>query len=276
MEFRPVVHKLFYYQNKIRSLLVGMGYSQVQTYSFRAKGEVEIQNPFAKDKPFVRQNITDGLLESLVMNARNVDLLGEDTVKIFEMGSVFTKEREYTVLGLGYVDPKKKKTKAKEKEELENVLAQLSEVLGGKVVGEIIDRAEGGAVVQIDLTALAEVFPQPESFGNVLETNPSGALFKTLSPYPFMVRDVAVFVNNESEKKELEDILRNNAGILLAREPRLFDEFVKKQDDGTAQISYAYKLVFQAYDRTLTDVEVNAVMDGIHAEIGKHAGWEVR
>lgn len=276
MDFKPQVNKLFYYQNRIRGFLVSKGYSEVETYSFKGKGEVEIVNPFSKDKPFVRANITDGLIDALVFNARNVDLLGDDTINIFEIGSVFTGEKECVVLGLGYLDPKKKKSKAGEKEMLEHILILLSDELGQKVSGEIIDRPEGGAVVQIDLTALVEFLPQPENFGDVLETFPKTSVFKPLSAFPFVVRDVAVFVNSETEQKELEDIIRTHAGTLLAREPRLFDEFIKNQDDGTTRISYAYKLVFQAYDRTLTDVEINTIMDAVYAEIKKNEGWEVR
>ncbi len=276
MGFTPVVNKVFYYQNKIRQLLVSYGYSELQTYVFRDKGEVELANPLAKDKPFLRPAIYDGLFDSLSLNARNVDLLGVDTVNIFEIGTVFTKEKEYFVLGIGYLDPKKKKSKAKEKEELESVLVKLSEELGEKVTSDIVDRAEGGAVAQVDLSELVEKLPQPEKYGDILETDPQIERFRSISLYPFVVRDIAVFVNSEEDQKILEDLLQKGAGELLAREPRLFDVFKKENEEGTSKVSYAYKLVFQAYDRTLTDEEVNKVMDGIYAEITKNKGWEVR
>ncbi len=276
MGFTPTVNKSFYYQNKIRQLLVSWGYSELQTYIFRNKGEVELANPLAKDKPYVRANIHDGIFDSLSLNARNVDLLGVDTVNVFEIGAIFTKEKEYSVLGIGYLNPKKKKSKAKEKEELENILAKLSEELVEKVTGEIIGRPEGGAVVQIDFSSLIEKLPQPEKYGDVLETDPKIDKFKTISSYPFVSRDIAVFVNSEDEKEKLEKIIRGNAGELLVREPRLFDEYRKELEDGEVKISYAYKIVFQSHEKTLTDVEVNKVMDKIYAEIAKNKGWEVR
>ena len=91
-----------------------------------------------------------------------------------------------------------------------------------------------------------------------------------------MSRDIAVFVNSEDEKEKLEKIIRGNAGELLVREPRLFDEYRKELEDGEVKISYAYKIVFQSHEKTLTDVEVNKVMDKIYAEIAKNKGWEVR
>ncbi|MCK5096141.1 MAG: phenylalanine--tRNA ligase subunit beta [Candidatus Pacebacteria bacterium] len=274
--FVPKINPMFYYQNKIRQLLVSYGYSELQTYVLRDKGEIELANSFAKDKPFIRASIYDGLFDALVLNSRNVDLLGVDTVNVFEIGNVFTKEKEYFVLGIGYLDPKKKKIKAKEKEELEEVLVKLSGDLGEKVTGEIVDRPEGGAVAQVDLTALVEKLPAPKEYGNVLETNSKIDRFKMISLYPHMSRDIAVFVDSEKDQKVLEDILVKGAGELLALNPRLFDVFKKESEDGTSKVSYAYKLVFQAHGRTLTDKEINKIMDGIYAEIAKNDGWEVR
>jgi phenylalanyl-tRNA synthetase beta chain len=276
MGFVPKVNKAFYYQNKVRKFLVSNGYSELQTYVLRERGQVELANPVAKDKPFIRESIFDGIFDALTLNARNADLLGVGTINVFEIGTVFEKTKEYFVIGIGYLDPKKKKSKAKEKEELEHVLKQLSEELGQKVEGKIVDRPEGGAVVQVQFAELIDALPTPDSYGDVLETDQRPVRFKSISPYPFMTRDIAVFVNSEADKDVLEKILVDGAGDLLVREPRLFDVFEKKNDDGTSRISYAYKLVFQSYERTLTDEEVNTIMDKIYAEIAKHEGWEVR
>jgi len=276
MDFSPKVNKEFYYKNKLQKILVSYGYSELQTYMFRDKGEVELANPLAKDKPFVRANIYDGFFSSLTLNAHNLDLLVLDTINIFEIGTVFTKEKEYTVLGIGYFDPKKKKSKSKEKEKLEEVLGKLSEELGKKVTGDFIDRAEGGAVVQVDFSRLIEELPQPESYGDVLKTQTKTEKFKTISLYPSISRDIAVFVNSEDDQEKLEEIMRTNAGDLLVTEPRLFDEYRKESEDGKVKISYAYKMVFQSYEKTLTDVEINKIMEKIYSEISKNKDWEVR
>jgi phenylalanyl-tRNA synthetase beta chain len=69
--------------------------------------------------------------------------------------------------------------------------------------------------------------------------------------------------------EEVADKLTTVAGPLLVRHA-LFDTFIK---DG--RTSYAFRLVFQATDRTLTDEEVNRVMDELYA-VAKNNGWEVR
>jgi phenylalanyl-tRNA synthetase beta subunit len=55
------------------------------------------------------------------------------------------------------------------------------------------------------------------------------------------------------------------------QEPYLFDSFTK---DG--KTSYAFRMIFQAYDRTLTDEEVDGIMAKINEKISAQADWQVR
>ena len=93
--------------------------------------------------------------------------------------------------------------------------------------------------------------------------------YKPFSNYPFMTRDIAFWAPASADVAALESLLRENAGELLARLD-LFDRFEKE-----GKVSYAFRLVFQAFDRTLTDDEVNAIMDTISASLSS-AGYEVR
>ena len=88
--------------------------------------------------------------------------------------------------------------------------------------------------------------------------------------YPFIVRDVAVFVSPDALSESVEKVIRDNAGRLVIRGPELFDEFSK---DGKK--SLAFRLVFQSFDRTLSDMEANGLMEKVYKEIKKH-GWEIR
>jgi len=76
------------------------------------------------------------------------------------------------------------------------------------------------------------------------------AKFKMWSLFPFIARDIAVWVPENIESEEVEKIIKENAGDVVVRGPELFDEFKKE-----GQISYAFRLVFQSFERTLTDEE---------------------
>lgn len=95
--------------------------------------------------------------------------------------------------------------------------------------------------------------------------------FKMWSLHPFISRDIAVWVPEGGGSEKLEKLLKENAGELLVREPYMFDSFSK---DG--KTSYAFRLVFQSYDRTLTDTEVNEIMDKINNKIKENKNWQVR
>lgn len=94
--------------------------------------------------------------------------------------------------------------------------------------------------------------------------------FKMWSLYPFIARDIAVWVPENVSNEEVMKVIKDNAGDLVVRGPELFDEFKK---DG--KVSYAFRTVFQSYDRTLTDAEVNDFMDKVKGEMEKR-GWQVR
>lgn len=94
--------------------------------------------------------------------------------------------------------------------------------------------------------------------------------FTEWSVYPHMTRDIALWVEEGVEASEVQNILKEYAGEYLVREPRLFDTFSK---DG--KTSYAFRLVFQSMDKTLTDADIEPGMEKI-GEILKKKGWEIR
>lgn len=101
--------------------------------------------------------------------------------------------------------------------------------------------------------------------------------FKMWPLYPFIARDVAVWVPENVKSEEVLKVIKENAGDMVIRDPELFDEFKKPASSagGDAKISYAFRTVFQSYDRTLTDAEVNEIMNKISEKI-KENGWQVR
>jgi|SRR3989338_406889 len=94
--------------------------------------------------------------------------------------------------------------------------------------------------------------------------------FKMWSLYPFISRDIALWVPAEVSSSKVHKVIKDNAGDLVVRGPELFDEF--KKDD---KVSYAFRIIFQSYDRTLTDGEVNEQMDKVKQAVEKE-GWTVR
>ena len=261
------IHAQYYYSEKIRHVLIAQGFSEVITSSFRKKDTIELQNALASDKGYLRSTLTTNLTEALDRNMPNVDLLGLSRVALFEIGTVFGKTSdnhdvsEHVSLGIA-VRTKQQGYTPKDDAHLKEIEEILETSLGGPLNAKI----EHG-VLECDLTALVGILPVPHSYEEYV--TPAQVVFKPYSTYPFVSRDIALWVPEDITDTHVRTLIEDNAGPLLLS-IRLFDTFSK---DG--RTSYAFRLIFQSSERTLTDAEVGESMQHISAALtGKH--FEIR
>ena len=246
INFKPKTNGTFSKIVWARNKLLAEGYSEVMTYVFRDRGEVEVLAS-ASDKKFLRTNLSDGLKESLKLNQLEAPLLDEEQIKIFEIGAIFLKDREE--IRIAYNEKEK-----------------MIEISLNKFVSEKLSPEEHGYISAEKFLMLAP----SRSQGSSEETFHS-QIFKPWSVFPFIVRDMAVWVPDTVESNLVYKVIKENAGDLLVRNPKLFDEFKKEN-----KTSYAFRLVFQSYDKTLTDDEVNDIMLKISHKIKENSSWEIR
>ncbi len=244
----------------IKTILIKNGFDEVITYSFGKKGDISVVKPLAKDKSYLRKNLIVGLTDALELNFKNKDLFAVDTIKIFEVGHVFTEQGEKTVLGIGIKTSNKKN---KIKNILDETIKDISSVIGCEIKVNLLDQQE---IIEIELD---EILLKDFNINNELHELGS-VIYQPFSLYPFMSRDIAVWAKNTKTKSDIENIITNLGTDLLIRYD-LFDEFSK--DDRT---SYAYRLVFQSSDRTLTDEEINPIMDKIYTTLQSDSDFEIR
>ncbi len=95
--------------------------------------------------------------------------------------------------------------------------------------------------------------------------------YKSVSIYPRIIRDIAVWVPEATKAETVSGLIKNLAGDLGVERPVLFDKFSKE-----GRKSLAFRLVFQSHDRTLSDDEVNALMNQIIDGLEKQADFDVR
>lgn len=286
------IEKGLYYQNRIRDCLSKQGFSEVYTYTLASKGEAEIQNPLASDKGFVRTDLSPKIEEALSKNIYYADLLGLSKIKIFEIGKVFKGGREFMSLTIGIAHKKATKNERPNDEikivrdNLFDVLGVKAEILctvddtgglisiGGKTIG-VTNNIDG--VMEVDLDTLIEGLPQPTEYFHV-ETNKENKKFIQPSEFPFIARDIAIFVPGAKGKDdEMMKIIKMHGGDNLVRVD-IFDIFEKK-DKATGVVektSYGFRLVFQSKDKTLTSEEVDKVMETITFHMKQRDGLEVR
>ena len=249
------INPYHYYGERIRATLIDAGFSEVVTSSFRKRDEVELQNALASDKGFLRSTLRNNLIESLDRNMPNADLLGILQVQIFEIGTVFHKTEdgsdvtEHMSLALA-VRTKQQGFSPKDDARLLEVQTLLETALGAPLAATI----EKG-VLECDFSELLTKLPAPSAYEPY--TAQTSTLFKPYSLYPFISRDIALWVPETTTEDDVRSFIESNGGALLFS-IRLFDTFTKE-----GRVSYAFRLIFQSLERTLTDSEVGEVMERI-------------
>lgn len=250
---KPAVNKEYYYTEKVRNILRDTGFSEVYLYSLVPKGELEVQLPLAEDKKAYRTNLSEGLTKCLAQNRPNLALLGGSSIDIFEVGHVYEGGKEKLKLGIASTDGRR----------VNEGLVAL-ELLVGKIESK-------SNVHELDWGEALAKLPEPNSYDDLnITLTKSPVMFEQYSQYPFILRDVAVWVPNTTKPEEIEKIIKREGGEWLVR-VNLFDTFTKGD-----QTSYAFRLVFQSMERTLTDVDANAVHARIVKALNATPGFSVR
>lgn len=269
------INKNSYYQSKIKSVLKEKGFSEIYTHSLIDHGEVKLANPLNIERGVLRNNLTENVKEKLAHNIKYTDALGLSEIKIFEIGKVFKNSGENFNLAISIENiknPKGWNFETVVKELLTGIMTEIG-VKSESFLSKLIIKEN---IAELDLDTIIADLPEPQI--NLPEEKSVIIKYEPISPYPFSVRDIAVFVPGEAideNKNNVLDIIKNNGTDLLVR-TTLFDVFTKSKDGEPARTSYAYRLVFQAKDRTLIDNDTNPIMTKITVEMNSKEGWQVR
>ncbi len=219
---------------RMKDTLVEKGFIEVSTQSFTKKGEVYLANPLDKSRPALRPSLEGTLHEALERAKLSAPLVlpPNEKPKLFEVGTVFPKENEFIEL---------------------------------RMTEPVSEWGEGAGVSDnLSVAKLAEYGKDYAPKNYVL-----GA-YKPFSIYPFVLRDIALWVSGSTTSDEILSTVRSQAGELLFRTD-LFDTFEKN-----GKKSYAFRLVFQSMDRTLSDAEVNTLMEKVTSALNSQSGFSVR
>ncbi|MBS3811443.1 MAG: phenylalanine--tRNA ligase subunit beta [Halanaerobiales bacterium] len=268
----------------------------------RYRDWVSIKNPLNKDFGLLRTSLIPGLIEAMSTNAKRQI----EELKYFEIGRVFfnqgKNERplEKTKLSAGSMGSVQDRwdLDAPDFYYLKGVLEEFFKKLNidknikyltgsqpfyhpgraadifykdkkigilGELKQEIIeqyDLKERSAVLEIDLMTIFE------------EVEIGDYLFEMLPKYPAVVRDLAVMLSEDIPMMEVLNLI-NSQGQDILKDTELFDIYQGEQIP-KGKKSIAFKLLFQAKDRTLTDQEVNSVVNQIIEKLKNKYEAEIR
>jgi phenylalanyl-tRNA synthetase beta subunit len=263
-----VPHKRLHYENKIKKILHEAGFSEILAYSFGDVGEVQIVKGSALDKEKLRTDLATGLHKAFQLNMLNAPLLQIDTVKMYEFGNIFTKTGERRHFALIIDDGKKKSSFT---EEVDLILSKIKRELGVSNL-EYETKETKPYCIELDFDTLIASLPEPTSY-EPLAQDLSPVHYSPVSPYPFIVRDIAVWVPASVTWEDIRALALQIDSPLVAR-LYCFDTF-EKEIDGVKKTSFAFRFVLQSQERTLTDAEANEVADAMYALL-KEKGYDIR
>jgi phenylalanyl-tRNA synthetase beta chain len=220
---------------RMKDHLVEQGFIEVSTQSFAKKGDITLANPLDKNMPALRMNLEDNLNEALKYAKQYAPLVlaPKQKPKLFEVGTVFPKEGEFFELRMT--------ERVSEWGDTAGISDNLS-------VAKLEEYGKDYAPKRYELGA-----------------------YKPFSLYPFIARDISMWITNSDEARGIVFNLFAEHGVGLLQQVQLLDQFTNKE----GRQSLAFRLIFQSFERTLTDEEVNGIMTGTTAELVAK-GYEVR
>ncbi|MGL4363435.1 MAG: phenylalanine--tRNA ligase subunit beta [Cellulosilyticaceae bacterium] len=120
----------------------------------------------------------------------------------------------------------------------------------------------------------AKVYIAEIDFNMVVESIDRAPSYKALPKFPATSRDLAMLVSADILVGDIDKTIRQRGGKLLEK-VELFDVYQGQQIE-EGHKSVAYKLVFRAADRTLTDEEIQKVMKKILNGLEMNVGATLR
>ena len=96
--------------------------------------------------------------------------------------------------------------------------------------------------------------------------------FKPYSKYPPVYKDIAFWCPEAYEENDFNELARSVAGELVERVENI-DTFTNPK---TGKTSNCYRVTYRSMDRSLTDVEINALQDGLRDKAAAELGVELR
>ncbi|MFA5386368.1 MAG: phenylalanine--tRNA ligase subunit beta [Candidatus Paceibacterota bacterium] len=263
-------------KDKIRNILMGLGLDEVYNYSFSSqKNGVELLNPIAEDKKYLRPSLISLLAQNITDNFR---FLNE--VKIFEIGKVFTgnknavKETLYLGLAVGHKNKKVQETFS----ELKGMIEELFKRIG------LVDFTFGEGKDRVEIYSNNETigWAEHEKNANIAEMNLEKILefveeefeYEPLSKFPAATRDISVLVKSSAR---IGDIMQEIESVdpILINDIDLIDEYEGEHFEENKK-SLTFRIVFQHKDRTLTDKEVDEKMARIHSVLSDKFNAQIR
>ena len=112
-----------------------------------------------------------------------------------------------------------------------------------------------------------DIYVMEINLDKLLEKRTGKMKYKEISKYPTVKKDISIVIEKNISSSEIATCIKKAAGGLLINS-EVFDVYTGKGIEENKK-SLAYSLTFGTNDRTLTDEEINAILDKIIGALSK-------
>lgn len=298
-------------QKKIREILVNSGLSEIYTYGFVSEKDLEmsniseevkkyaitIQNPLSDEYKLMRPTTVPSMMQILATNNNKKN----KQVKLFDLSKSYKNvkqevqngevplQEEILTVGMYGEDVDFYTLKGI----LENILEAIN-VARYDVEKETKNASYhpgrcANLKVGVDVIATwGEVHPQvlnnydiskraylaEVNVTKLVKYAKANKKYVEVPKFPAVERDIAVIVDEKVEVGQIEKIVTKKAKKLL-ESMQLFDIY-RDEKLGENKKSVAYSLIFRDKSKTLSDEEINTVMESVVSELEKSLGATLR
>jgi len=297
---------------RIDDLMMDLGYQEAITYSFvEAKIQQQVNpecqaiallNPIAANMDVMRSSLWPGLLTALANNLNRQ----HDRVRLFEKGRCFqplagstlaNETESLAAVACGSLLPKhwKEETRGLDFFDIKGDIESLLMLTGDTEAFEFsvsghpaLHPGRSARLLHAGQTVgyLGQLHPAVQQALDIDETvylfelklscitTASLPQYQSFSRFPETRRDLAIVVSQDITASRMLKVARTAAGPLL-KKLELFDDYRGKNIPMNKK-SLAFGLTLQHSSRTLTDAEVEEVVESVMVALGQHLGAVLR
>ncbi|WKY48882.1 phenylalanine--tRNA ligase subunit beta [Eubacteriaceae bacterium ES3] len=282
-------------ESLIKNILIGQGYYETMTSSFTSENKisglnqesqgdmVKLINPLGEENSLMRKSLIGHQLEVIELNSHRKNSQG----RFFELANTYLKNNKIGELPVQEKNLVLSSYGNTDYFDLKGTVELMLTELG---ITDLLFSAGGSEFYHpgrkaeifagtVKLGELGEIHPLvvknydlPKrcyvcemSFEKLFEVKKNNIRFKELPKFPGTSRDLAIVVRHEIPASSVIAIIRENSGELL-ESVDLFDVYTGEQV-AEGYKSLAYALSFRHMEKTLSDDDINPVIEKILTEL---------
>ena len=258
--------KLF--EQNIKNHIIEHGFIEVINNPFiknEAVNSIKVDNPLDSSREYLRTDLENSLIDNLLYNEKRQ----HDSVKLFEISDVYFSSsdiKKKKLLGIicsgrvgkNYIDFSKKI----DKDYLINLFKSLSidiEINPKLISRENLDSKPKNQIIylEIELDVLKGYGIENKYIASKKLSHDTFIKYQPISNFPSSSRDLSFSIKDLNGYRDLQNFILNYKNDLI-KEIFVFDYFYNKKNN---EIKLGIRIIFQSISSTITEDEVNNIMD---------------